>query len=252
MRGVFLLLSVLFTATVFAQEAKIEVVGEIIDSDSREAIPYVHIVNKSTNSGTSSNTEGRFWIRINPSDTLLFSAIGFETYQFIINNQINTERILITIELSQSTLELEDVKVFAFKDENALKRAILDTQVPLKTEDNSLKIPGVYKKNWRAPEGGGVALGGPLTKLGNLFSKEQKELKKLKSVQKDFDAFQNTKAKYNVEVVMNITGLPEDKVEDFMKFCVLEDSYLLRATEYEIAVVVNQCLVDYNNQGDPK
>ncbi len=225
MRFVLVFLFTIGSFSLIAQEAKIEVVGEIIDTETKEAIPYVHIVNKNTNAGTASNTEGRFWIRINPSDTLLFSAIGFETYQFIINNQINSERILITIELSQSTLELEDVKVFAFKDEYALKRAILDTKVSLKQEDNSLKIPGVYNKNWRTPDGGGVALGGPLTKLGNLFSKEQKELKKLQSVQKDFESFQNIKFKYNEEVVMNITGLPEDKVEDFMNFCKLEDSY---------------------------
>ncbi len=235
----------LITAVGFTQQHNVEIIGEIVDSESKEAIPYVHIVNKNTGQGTASNTEGRFWINMSPADTLIFSAIGFESYQFRLNEQITTDKLVVTIELSQSTLELEAVKVFAFKDEYALKRALIDAEVSPEEDTKQLQLPGV-KRSARPVNGGGVAVGGPLTALGNLFSKERKETKKMETLQQEYNLYKNIESKYNPRVVMDITGLPEDKVEDFMNFCKIDDGYIRKATEYELAVVVNRCLVDFN------
>ena len=61
-----------------------------------------------------------------------------------------------------------------------------------------------------------------------------------------YDYQEIIKAKYNQAVVMELTGLPEEKVEEFMEFCKLEDSFLGPASEYEIAVAVNKCMVDFS------
>lgn len=235
---------------IFGQDKPVEVIGEIIDSESKEPVPYVHIINTSTHEGTASNTEGRFWIKINPKDTLLFSAIGFETYQFVINDHLESNRLLLTIELSESTLELETVKVFAYRDEQALKQAILNTKVPLQEAKKTIELPGFYygpKKEWK-----NKVYNSPLTAIANVFSKEVKEQKKLATVQKEYDVFLQTRAKYNEEVVKKITGLPDDRVEDFMKFCIIDNSYLEKATEYEVAVVIHQCLSDFKKLEEEK
>lgn len=229
---------------VSAQNDPIEIIGEIIDSETKEPVPFVHIINHSTDEGTASNTEGRFWIKINPSDTLLFSAIGFETYQFVVNEEVPSQKILLTIELKESTLELEAVKIFAYRNEAALKRAILDTKVPLQEEKKYIELPGFNygpKKEWK-----NSALSSPITAIANVFSKEVKEQKKLASTVREYNSFRNTQAKYNEAVVKEITGLPDDKIEDFMKFCVIDPDYLVRATEYEVAVVIHRCLDDFN------
>ena len=228
----------------WAQDNSIEIIGEIIDSETNEPVPYVHIINSTTDEGTASNTEGRFWIKTNPSDTLLFSAIGFETYQFVVNDEVESNKLLLTIELKESTLELEAVKVFAYRNEAALKKAILDTKVPLEAEKNYIELPGFNygpKKEWK-----NKVYNSPITAIANVFSKEVKEKKKLETTVREYNSYKSSQAKYNEEVVKEITGLPDDKIEDFMKFCVIDSGYLIRATEYEVAVVIHRCLDDFN------
>lgn len=245
MKPVLTTLFIFICLFTYGQDNTLEIIGEITNSETQEAIPYVHVFNLNTKQGTASNTEGRFWINMTPGDTLAFSAIGFQAYQFIINENITTDKLVVSIELSPSTLELEAVKVFAFRDEYALKRALIETEVPIETEETGLKIPGV-KASRRPVEGGGIAMGGPLTAIGNLFSKEVKEKKKMAKITKEYDLYKSVSNKYNKKIVMDITGLPEDKVEDFMEFCKMDEGYLKKATEYEIAVVINRCLNDFD------
>lgn len=243
-KNILTLVGILYMTCAMAQDGEVEIIGEVKDNKTLEAIPYVHVVNINTNEGTASNTEGRFFIQMGASDTLQFSAIGFETYQFTLKESNQSDRLVLTIKLDQSTLELDEVKVFAFKDEYALKRALLNADVPVEAKKEPMKFPGV-KYSGRPVEGGGITVGGPLTALGNLFSKEYKEYKKLEVVKRETDIFKKALAKYNREVVIELTGLPEDQVEEFMEFCKVEHSFIMRATEYEIAVVVQQCLADY-------
>lgn len=226
-----------------AQE--IEVSGQIIDQETKEAVPFVHIINATKNKGTVSNTEGRFWVRMDKTDTLQFSAIGFETYAFMLQPDVTSDKIDVSIELNTSTMELAPVKVFAFRNEQALKRALIEMDAPLE-EQEKFTIPGLSSSKIRTVEGGGMGIGGPLTMIANVFSKEEKEKKLLKQYEKAYDFQKVLASKYNETVVMEITNIPEDKVEDFMKFCVLEDAFIYRATEYELAVVLNQCLLDFN------
>ncbi len=241
----FLLSTLIFclSLTVFAQNPPIEIIGEILDPESNEAVPYVHVVNLRTNQGFVSNTEGRFWIKMAKDDTLMFSAIGFEKYHFTLKENVTTNKLVVTVELRHSTLELETVKIFAFKDEHALKRALINADVPLEDKNTGLRIPGV--KTYRSAENGGLAIGGPLTALGNLFSKEHKEQKKLMEVSSDYDFQKMIRAKYNETIVMEVTGIPEDKVEDFMKFCKIEDSFISRSSDYEITMVIQKCFADF-------
>ena len=44
----------------YSQDKKIEITGEIINAETKEPVPYVHIVNDRQNQGTTSNSQGRF------------------------------------------------------------------------------------------------------------------------------------------------------------------------------------------------
>jgi len=242
----------LFTSQ-FTYAQEIEISGQIVDKESKEAIPYVHIVNTSTGQGMVSNTEGRFWVTMDKFDTLQLSSIGFEKYAFTLKPNITTDKLIVTIELNTSTLELETVNVFAYRNEQALKKALLEMDVPIEQEE-TLKIPGVREAKKLAPPSGngGISLGSPITMIAKAFSKEEKERKLLKKYQKEYEYQRVLTSKYNETIVMEITNIPEDKVEDFMEFCVLEDSFIYRATEYELAVVLNQCLIDFNKIEEDK
>ena len=125
----------------FGQDKVIEITGEIVNSETKEPVPYVHIVNNHLNKGTTSNTQGRFWITMEKQDTLLLSAIGFETFAFTLKEEVTTDKLVVTIELNTATMELQPVKVFAFRDEAALKRALIETEVPLQEQQRGYSAP---------------------------------------------------------------------------------------------------------------
>ncbi len=233
---------------VLAQEAthEIEIIGEIVDKDSNEPVPYVHIINENNRKGTVSNEQGRFWMKMSKSDTLTVSAIGFEQYLFTIKEDVTSRKIEITIAMNSSTMELEPVKVFAYKDEESLKRAILDMKVTATDDKERIELPGFYygpRKPYKPS-----ALGSPISFVANLFSKEEKERKLLEKAERDSDYRKMIKAKYNESLVMELTGLPEDEVSDFMNFCKIDESFVARSGAYEIALAVTQCMSRYQEK----
>ncbi|UII24499.1 carboxypeptidase-like regulatory domain-containing protein [Fulvivirga maritima] len=242
-----LLIIILLTTGLFAysQDNNIEITGKIIEAESHDAVPYVHVVNKASNKGVISNTEGRFWITMDKTDTLVFSSIGFEPYAYALRENIQTNKIELTIELNTSTMELQPVKVFAYRDEKALKQAILNMQTPIaKDNETSVMLNTTTRPKWTKPDGG-ISLGGPISAIYNKVSREAKEKKKLQQYQKAYDNQLLAKEKYNKRVVIELTGLPEDKVEDFMVYCELKENFIVNSSEYEIAVAVNQCLTKF-------
>jgi hypothetical protein len=47
-------------------------------------------------------------------------------------------------------------------------------------------------------------------------------------------------------VVQRVTGLKDEKLDEFMKYCKLNESLVLNAkNEYEIAIAINNCLKEY-------
>lgn len=224
------------------EKQQIELSGTIIEAETGNAVPYVHVVNKNTRKGSVSNTEGRFWMTMGKTDTVLFSAIGFEPYAFTVKDQVKSDKLIVTIEMNTSTMELQPVKVFAYKDEHALKKAIIAMEVPIEEDRKRIQLPGF---NYGPTKEVRPSVLNPISLLHNAFSRDVKEQKKLAQYQQQ-ESYQNLlKAKYNEAVVIELTGLPEDDVKDFMKFCQLPESFIARSSEYEIAVAVNNCLKDF-------
>ena len=69
---------------------------------------------------------------------------------------------------------------------------------------------------------------------------------RLKNYESQYQYYKLIKTKFNEDVIMELTGLPKDEVEKCMDFCALSDAFLGLANEYEIAVAVKKCLIDFN------
>ncbi len=104
------LISILFLTTqVFSQ--KIEVSGFVTDAETNETLPGVTVVLKSMPSqGTTSDSNGAYLIGVpNPSDTLIFSFIGYESQEVPINARTN-----IDVPLSTKSTDLDEVIVVGY------------------------------------------------------------------------------------------------------------------------------------------
>jgi hypothetical protein len=75
----------------------------IIDSETKEKVPYVNIWVENENIGTTSNEKGEFELEINGKKVILFSAIGFQTKKII------SDSIKNVLELKPLITQLEEI-----------------------------------------------------------------------------------------------------------------------------------------------
>lgn len=244
----FLGLSILICITpllVFAQtpsqQQPVVIRGEIVNKETGEIVPYVHILDETKSMGTTSDLNGRFEVMIDPTDTLIFSAVGFEKLMIVFAHEAIDLDEEVQISLSPSTYELDPVQIHALQDEATFKREILNLRLP---EEKKIIIPDSYEGP-RDPIARFTLARGPLSTVQNMFSKEAKELKKYQEVIKDYPREKAIVAKYNRDIVGEITGLKDEELNDFMLFCKVPDDYILSANEYEIVLAVNNCYKDF-------
>ena len=237
--SLFIFFSFVFTG--FAQQdpgKRIVISGEITGIEENEAVPFVHIINQSTKEGIVSDAEGKFQIIMHDNDTLLFSAVGFDKYQFSLNNTPDNDKLFVKIHLNTATMELKPVEVFAYKDAESFKEAILDYELP--EDQNQVRIPGSYDGPRREVKPSPL---NPVSFIAYAFSKEAKEKRKLAEIQENAVSGYEIRKKY--EFIEEITGLKEERLDQFLEYCQITFNMVKSSSEYDLAVVVNKCLPEF-------
>ena len=92
----------------FAQ-GLIEVKGIVSDERTGEVIPGTNVLIKGTSKGTSSDKDGKFSISASAADILVFSFVGYESYEEKIDNRTN-----LRIALKSSDAGLDEVLVVGY------------------------------------------------------------------------------------------------------------------------------------------
>lgn len=135
----FFLIFVLITVTSgFSQSTKI--IGKIVDSKTKEPIPFVNIAMKGIQVGTITDFYGNYKIETKLiSDTIIFSYIGYKQVKRKVNrNQFQK----IDVEMDPSSLELNEVVVAARKRDKDNDPAInlLKNIIDHKSQNNYAKL----------------------------------------------------------------------------------------------------------------
>lgn len=106
-----LLLLFFLTFKTFSQEKIIS--GDIKDSETNSILEYVNIGIANKNAGTVSNSKGIFNLRLNDkvnlTDTIVFSHVGYDTKKIVVN-QLKSENNSILLKPSNNTLKEVVVK----------------------------------------------------------------------------------------------------------------------------------------------
>lgn len=90
-----------------AQVTKIR--GKVIDSDTKENLPFVNISFKNSSIGTITNTDGEFFIETRtPTDSIFISYVGYYSQTFAIQKNKYQE---FQISLSQKITELDEIVI---------------------------------------------------------------------------------------------------------------------------------------------
>lgn len=147
----FLLLCVGMGLAVAPASAQHEVSGEVTDAESGATLPGVNIVVKGSQTGVTTRADGTYSLSAPaPTDTLVFSFVGYERTEIPIDN-----RSAINVALEPSTVAMEEVVVSVGYQEQSVETVTgsvsqisgADLEIePTSNLTQSLKgtVPGVF------------------------------------------------------------------------------------------------------------
>jgi TonB-dependent SusC/RagA subfamily outer membrane receptor len=103
--GFLVLLIALVTQITFAQE---RAVSGVVSDNAGLPLPGVSVLVKGTKTGTQTDFDGKYTIKVAPSQTLVFSYIGMKP------QEVGTKSTSVNVKMASATTELESVVVTAF------------------------------------------------------------------------------------------------------------------------------------------
>lgn len=238
----------LFCAVAHAQgSAKAQYIfkGKLVDADSGINVGLSHVRNYFKGFITVSNQDGAFTIPVHGGDTLLVSRIGYVTLKYAVPSR--EPKDVTEILLQQKTEELQEVVISKFPTESRFKEQLLGLQLPEEKVALQLPPPPPFSRS-SAPEGEMTLWSkeGLVTGFANRLNDKERgrQFKARMAVKEQREEY--IAAKFNKEIAQRITGLEDDeKLNEFMKFCVLTDDFLYNANDYQIHDAVLGCFKDF-------
>jgi TonB-linked SusC/RagA family outer membrane protein len=154
MKKIVYLILMYFFATLniasYAQESgKITITGQLMDEQGGELIGVSIFVKGNTRLGTSSDSDGRFRLaNIPKGSTIVFSFIGFETYELLANESKEKMKVVLKDKVS----DFEEVQIVSLGTQRKITTTgaistinVKDLQVPATSLSNMLggRVPGI-------------------------------------------------------------------------------------------------------------
>lgn len=144
-----LVLLCLWTSSILYAQHTIS--GKIIDAQTREALPGVHVMNQETQQGTITDQQGNFELIVLEKTAIIFSLIGYQKQTVVPNDH------KLTVLLAQSLVELNQIIVSASRESQSrtdapmaigkLSPKLLEETKPASLEQVVNKVSGVFMVN---------------------------------------------------------------------------------------------------------
>jgi hypothetical protein len=149
----------------------IQLTGAIVESDSLQSMPFVHITVKNTHIGTISDYYGFFSFVAEEGDTIEFSSLGYHRNQFILPGSMNSNSFSIIHVMLKDTIMLKEFTVFPWPTREQFKYAFMHEDIP---DNGAERAKKNLTREVLMAAAGGVALEGSTTykyELQNRYSK---------------------------------------------------------------------------------
>ncbi len=133
LKSLLLSLTLLLIGTLSFAQKEVIIKGIVLGDDDMQPLPFAHIVIDST--GTTSNIYGRFELKINKTDTLHFSYIGYKKKNYVIPDSITSNEVIIELILLKDITYLKAITVTSLPATlSDLKEELMETEVPIEKE----------------------------------------------------------------------------------------------------------------------
>ncbi|MBK7588588.1 MAG: carboxypeptidase-like regulatory domain-containing protein [Bacteroidetes bacterium] len=122
-----------FNTHLFAQfgfENKIELTGVVMSADSLRYLPFVSVVIKNKDDGTTSNDRGVFTLIADKGDTLEFTSVGFRKKRYVIPNNLSSNRYSVIQLMTQDTFYLPNTIIRPSLSKEEFDKAFKTWHIP--------------------------------------------------------------------------------------------------------------------------
>ncbi|MBN1118076.1 MAG: hypothetical protein JXA77_12770 [Bacteroidales bacterium] len=210
--------------------------GVLLDSVSGSVVGYGHIYNESRRKGAISDTNGRFRIWANISDTLVFISLSHLGRIYIVK-PLDIKRE-VPVKMMIRLYEIDALEFEIPRTYKALQEAILEIDpkegkpMPELPQHNSYITPKLLDTNYIYSND--FKVWHPISAYYYKHNKEEQSKRKLWMLQEQELYQPMIDKKYNIEMLSRITGFTGDTVLNFMLYCNFSFNYLYESTELEI------------------
>jgi len=172
MKKLFFIILLLISSLGFCQsETKIiQITGVIVEGDSLQPMPFVHITVKNERFGTISDYYGFFSLVIEKGDTIEFSSVGYHRNQFILPDSISNTSSIIHV-MMKDTVLLKEFSVYPWPTREQFKYAFMHENIP---DNGNVRAKKNLSRNALMAAAGSVPMSGSTTykyELQNRYTK---------------------------------------------------------------------------------
>lgn len=209
--------------------------GIIIDDSLAYAIPSVHVWNESTRMGSISNASGEFSLNVRFQDTIVFSSIGYYSTVFIVSSLLDQG---VQVRLKRKQYEIDEVVVRRFRSYESFKYQVLHHNVPEEAAElkaqikvTSINVALEADRERAIEEKLETGRFGYITPLGKGIDRQKAFREKTLKMKQREKVIQ---AKFNRDLVADITHLEGDELTEFIALCDFSEDYLYETDFYTI------------------
>lgn len=205
----------------------------VVDSQTQEPVGLAHIINLTRNVGVISDLLGYLNIPIGIGDSIVVTAIGYNSKEILSWGQFKSDTMFYSIHLVPKIYEIKEVKISRFSTYEKFLREFANLKLPKSKEDEQLVRLQRYFL--------GVVRGMDLKSLPGAtsgatfgrdwYSKQNEKLAELIVKEKERRVIEQ---KFNPGLIQTLTGLKGDELYEFMGQLSLENDFVLKSSDYEI------------------
>ncbi len=214
------------------------VVGTVVDQATKQGVDRATVVNQRTRQRARTNTSGRFFLTIQPGDSLVLSSQLYARTSIRYDGSDNPTIVARALPpMPYRVVELAEVTVTGKRYEE-VKREI---QEVLDEPTASKKVTGDQAFD-RLADGAGVTL------LYEMFGKRPKSDRKAYYIMQQDRRHALALERFRL-LVEQSTNLKADDIDRFYDFCDLEDDFLLKSEDYDLINTIQQLRNRYRDAG---
>lgn len=218
------------------------------DSKTNKAAAFAHVYNESRRYGLISDSSGYFATNVELGDTLAIIAMGYLATRYVISSADSNGSIIY---IEPRYYEINEVDVSIPRNYGDFKQAVLNLDLdkgkpPLTKglpQHNPFVTPQLLDTN--VIDNLGFKITHPLSAIYLKHNKREKSKRKVWQLQQQELKQASVDAKYNRNLVSDITGFSEFDLINFMGWCNFSFNYLYTASGLEIVEAIHKKYNEY-------